>query len=307
MPRLILVRQRYAIPAFVIVASLVVGLRLLAVHPWVDPMFDLHAYWSTRDGLDYAAPPGALGAYLYSPAFAQAIAPITALPWPLFAAIWTALLFGCLWWIAGRAAIVVLLAFPPVAFGLVFGQVDLIMVAAIVLGFRLPAAWVVPILMKATPGVGLVWFLVRREWRSLWLACAATIGVVGLSAALDPGAWGRWLELLRGAVLHPLSGGVQLEIPVVVRLAVSAGIIAWGARTDRRWTVPIGVVFAMPILWLQTLALLVAILPLVAAGRATPAGRWLREGGLIGPTQVVVEWLRRSRRSRRQVPLARPG
>ena len=41
---------------------------------------------------------------------------------------------------------------------------------AIVLGFRWPFTWAFVLLTKVTPGVGLLWFAVRREWRSLAIA-----------------------------------------------------------------------------------------------------------------------------------------
>ncbi len=44
------------------------------------------------------------------------------------------------------------------------------MAAAIALGFRYPATWAFVLLAKVTPGIGLLWFLVRREWRNLAIA-----------------------------------------------------------------------------------------------------------------------------------------
>jgi hypothetical protein len=46
--------------------------------------YDSHAYWLTRRGSRYLAAPGRHDAYLYSPAFAQVIRPLTLLPWPVF-------------------------------------------------------------------------------------------------------------------------------------------------------------------------------------------------------------------------------
>jgi len=52
-------------------------------------------------------------------------------------------------------------------------------------------------LTKVTPGVGLVWFAVRREWRSLAIAATATAVVVAVSAAVAPGAWAGWIGVSR--------------------------------------------------------------------------------------------------------------
>jgi hypothetical protein len=54
-------------------------------------------------------------------------------------------------------------------------------------------------------------------------------------------------------------------------------LIVWGARTDRRWTLPVAVCFSLPTVWFNTPTIMVAALPLLELGASTPAGRWLRE------------------------------
>ena len=73
-------RDRLLRDGFVILSIVFVGLRLFAIEPWADSV-DAFAYWTTRSGDYYAAADtGQIGAYLYSPAFAQLIAPLTWLP-----------------------------------------------------------------------------------------------------------------------------------------------------------------------------------------------------------------------------------
>ena len=252
-------------------------MRLFSVYPWNDPVWDLHTYGATRFGLHYAdAQPGPAGAFLYAPAFAQLIVPLTLLPYPVFAAIWTMLGAALLVWLAGRYAIVLALL-PPVAVTLVQGQLDLAFAAVAVVGLRWPAAWALPLLTKVTPGVGLVWFLVRGEWRSLGVALAATGGVIAVSAALAHERWFEWLGLL-SRMEFPMLGGDLIFLPLAlwVRLPLAVAIVAWGARTDRTWTIPVAMCLAMPIVWLNSPTVLVAIVPMLAAGASTPAGRWLR-------------------------------
>jgi hypothetical protein len=259
--------RRYAVPAFVVVATVFVMFRLLALYPWSIPGADLAAYWATRDGLDYGAQPGASGAYLYSPAFAQVIRPLAALPWPAFSAAWSAMLLAVLGWLGGRAAILLVLL-PPVAMSIGFGNVDLVMAAVVVVGFRFPAAWSFALLTKVTPGLGLLWFLVRREWYSLWLALAATIGITAVSAALDPAGWGGWLRMLQASQAPQPDAGLFLPVSLWLRLGVATTILVWGARTDRRWTVAVAMALAMPIDWITVLAVLVALVPLLGHGPA---------------------------------------
>jgi hypothetical protein len=278
-------RSRVGIPAslsiggFVVVVGVLVAFRLLDVYPWNAAVFDLRTYWATRSGLDFSGlHAGPAGAYLYSPAFAQLISPLTALPLPVFSAIWTALGAALLYWLTGRRALALLLL-PIVLITVVQGQLDLAFAAVVVVGLRWPAVWALPLLTKVTPGVGLVWFLVRREWRSLGIALATTVAIVAISARIDPQAWAGWFALLGRSEFPSTSDGL-LFVPIALwaRLPVAVAIVAWGAATNRPWTIPIAVTLGMPIVWLNSPTILVAILPLVAAGADTPAGRWLRAG-----------------------------
>jgi glycosyl transferase family 87 len=268
--------RRLAISAFVLVTAIFVGVRLADLYPWNERIFDLWAYWSTRFGLDYTlARPGDSGDYIYSPAFAQLIAPLAALPLPMFMALWTALLAAVLYWLAGwRGFFIGVLA--PVTMSIAIGQLDVLMAAVIVLGFRWPSVWLLPFITKVTPGIGVLWFAARGEWRSLAVALGATLAVVAVSFAIAPGAWFGWLDMLVRFQMPTPAAGVFLPVPIWVRLPLVALLIVWGARTDRRWVLPVGVVFSLPTVWLNTPTILVAALPLTAWGVDTPAGRWLR-------------------------------
>ena len=127
--------------------------------------------------------------------FAQALAPLRLLPIGWFVAAWTLVLTATLAWTARRLAIALLL-FQPVIASIALGNVEILIAAAIVAGFRWPAAWAFVLLSKVTPGIGLVWFAVRREWRSLAIALAVTAAIVAVSFALAP-------TTTRGTVVTP--------------------------------------------------------------------------------------------------------
>jgi len=119
-------------------------------------------------------------------------------------------------------------------------------------------------LTKVTPGVGVLWFLVRREWRSLAIALGATAAIAAISFALDPAQWMRWFDVLRGDLGGAGGGsfetvGWYLPIALAPRLVVAAVLIAYAARSNRPWLVPVGVVLAMPVIWLNSLAVLAAV------------------------------------------------
>ena len=268
-------RDRLLRDGFLILAVVFVGLRLFAVKPWADSV-DAYAYWTTRDGTFYdAATTGRIGSYLYSPAFAQLLAPLVWLPLAVFTAIWTALNCATLWFLLRRWALPSLL-FLPIALEVISGNVHLLYAAAIVVGFRWPAAWALMFLTKVTPGVGVLWFLVRREWRSLAIALGVTAAIAVVSVALDATQWVRWIDILRADATGAgeaafATVGWYLPIGLAPRLAVAAIVVLAAALTDRRWLLPFGVVLAMPVVWLNSLAVLAACVPLRQAERWRPS------------------------------------
>ena len=198
--------------------------------------FDARAYWGfPRDPL-YAGPGTAngYGIYRYSPAFVPLMTLWTAVPWNVWVVAWATFLFGVYLWMAGRRNWLPLLAFPPILFELSMGNVHLLLAAAIVLGFRWPAAWSFVLLTKVTPGVGLLWFAVRREWRALGIALGATLAIVAAGVVFAPNPWLEWIRSLQQT--EPSIGPNVIPIPLLPRLVVAAALVTWGARTDRRWT-----------------------------------------------------------------------
>jgi hypothetical protein len=198
-------------------------------------------------------------AYVYSPAFLQAMAPLTFLPWFLFIGIWTALLLVAVRFLTGRRlfAVGVLLAIVELA----GGNISLLLAVAMVVGFRWPAAWSFVLLTKVTPGIGLLWFVVRREWRQLGIALGATGLIVAVSAVIMPQAWLDWLNLLMSLAGRD-GTWAAVPIPFVVRLPVAVAVVVWGARTNRRWTVPVAGMLALPALWYGGLTMLLAVIAL---------------------------------------------
>src|SRR4051812_9738143 len=118
------VRDRLGLDLFVVVAVGLVVLRLFDPQPWAPDVLGMHTYWATGAGVTYGGSnPYTIGAYLYAPAFAQAIAPLTELPWPIFAALWTAAIAAAYIWLVGRWAFPLLFT-VAVAIELYLGQID---------------------------------------------------------------------------------------------------------------------------------------------------------------------------------------
>jgi hypothetical protein len=241
--------------------ALFVAASFIPDHGW-----DLLAYWQ----LDPADPYGGLnntqGSFNYSPPMVVLMAPLGLLPWPVLVVGWLAAQLACLYYIAGRWALALVL-FPPVWLDITYGNINIFLAAMVV-----SSGWWFGLLTKVTPGVGIVWHAVRREWRPLAVTAAVTGGLVILSlVVLGPGAWVGWVDQLRTSAAMPIPADA-LPIPLIPRAVAAVLLIAWGAWTDRRWTVPVAVTLAMPVLWV------IAFTPLIALTRgASPAGwSWSR-------------------------------
>ncbi len=203
-------------------------------------------------------------AYVYSPAFLQALAPLKALPWQAFLGLWTVLLLLAIRFLSGPRLWAAAIAFAT--FELVGGNTHLLLAGAIVVGFRWPAAWALVLLTKVTPGVGLLWFAFRGEWRHLAIALGATAAIAALSFAIVPSAWADWIGVLVASAGKTPATWAAISVPLVLRLLVAVVIVAWGARTDRRWTVPVAAMVALPAVWFGSLSMLLAIIPLRGSG-----------------------------------------
>ena len=207
-------------------------------------------------------------AYVYSPAFLQLVSPLTALPWQAFVAAWTAILLAVVRFLTGPRLLAAGLLFPFTAMEVAGGNVSLLLAAAIVIGFRWPAAWSLVLLTKITPGIGLLWFAVRREWRALAIALGATAAIAAVSFVLLPDQWRSWVDVVIRNVAAGKSGTwASLPVPLWIRLPIAAALVVWGARTDRRWTVPVASMVALPALWYGGLSMLLAVIPLLGGAR----------------------------------------
>ena len=248
-----------------VLAGLMTTAFILIVIPYYGRSlgYDAMSYWFQDLPARYAlAERGIyeLGAFRYAPPIGLLFSPLGMLPWWFYVTVWAALGIGCLVWLGGRWAIV-LLALPPVALELYHGNIHLLMAVAIALGFRYPVAWSFVLLTKVTPGIGLLWFAVRREWRSLGIALAATLVIAAVSYLIAPALWGDWFATLQASIGRPAD--LSLPPPFWARLPIAIVLVVWGARTDRRWTVAIAATLALPNVWPHGLVVALGALPFI--------------------------------------------
>lgn len=245
---------RQALVSLLVLGAVLAGLLLAAVNAAADPFMatsygpghDARAYWAASSANPYVRSVGREGAYLYSPAFLQLMEPLRALHWPTFLSLWTGLLLGALLALGGPILFLPLLGIAFIE--LWGGNIHLLLALAIVVGFRFPAAWSFVLLTKVTPGIGLLWFAVRREWRSLGIALGATVALAAVSALVVPQQWAEWLSLLGGST-GATTVGVSVPIPLIARVPLAVVLVIWAARTNRAWAVPVAAMLALPVLW----------------------------------------------------------
>jgi Glycosyltransferase family 87 len=221
--------------------------------------FDALSYWVYSIADPYKLVHGTMGSFVYSPVAARLFQLDSLIPFWQFVWLWSAVLLATAIWLGGRRWLWVL-AFPPVAFELYHGNVHLLIAAAIALGFRYPAAWAFVLLTKVTPGVGLIWFLVRREWRNLAIALGVTAVLVAISLAVDFPLWQQWIDKELLVSLRQPPNQPQIAIPLLLRLPAAALLVGWGGLTNRKWTVPVAAAVAMPVLWVSAFSVLAALL-----------------------------------------------
>lgn len=224
---------------------------------------DAHAYWAAELSDPYTTGVNEEDAYLYAPAFLLAISPLQVLPWEAFWAVWTVLNLAVLAWVVGPVlGVLVLLpgAYSPVWVNLWYGNIAILMAAALVLVFRLPGAWSFLLLTKVTPGVGMAWFAARREWRHLRVATLVTLAIVAVSFVITPEAWLDWPRHLADSSAQ----GDVFELPPLWIRLVAAGLVAGiGGHFSARWTVPLAALLAQPVFWFTGFSMLIAWLGLL--------------------------------------------
>jgi hypothetical protein len=225
---------------------------------------DAHAYWAADLADPYTTAVNEQDAFLYAPAFLLAMAPFQLLPFEAFWVVWTVLNLAVLAWVVGPVlAVVVLLpgAFSPVWVNLWYGNIGILMAAALVLVFRWPAAWSFLILTKVTPGVGLAWFAARGEWRYLARTLLITLAITAVSFVITPSAWLEWPRHLSESSARD---DVFVTLPPLwIRLVAALVIAGVGGRFAARWTVPLAALLAQPVFWFTGFSMLIAWLGLL--------------------------------------------
>jgi hypothetical protein len=223
--------------------------------PWTFWGVDARAYWRVDLAHPYTnSAVGELSNYLYSPAFAQLVAPLSILPFELFFALWFAVSFAILVWLVKPWPWIVPMLLLPIVYELCVGNIHFLLALVFTLVLRAPGLWAFPLLTKITPAVGGIWHLVRAEWRAAAIAAGTTLVIVAVSYAINPSAWVDWFTFLATE-----RGQSELLLP---RLALAGALVVWGARTGRPWTIAVAGWLALPVVWVNAWVILLGVVRL---------------------------------------------
>jgi hypothetical protein len=219
-------------------------------------------------GFDPSQPWTAEGCFLYSPPVAMVMTAIQGvMPFATFTLLLRAAEILVLIRLAGPA-VAIALFIPAVAIELNAANINLLIVGAVLVGFRYPWTWAFVALTKVTPGVGILWFAVRREWRNFAIASGATLAIALASRIIAPDLWHQYVGAL---AVEPDSSVWQIGW----RLPLAALVVVWGARTDHRWALIVAVFLAMPRWYFLSPVILVGLFTVVELPRPLPFAAWV--------------------------------
>jgi hypothetical protein len=263
------------------------GIYLFWLHLTTDPLADVRAYYDAGARLNAGQPlypPGAdpdlAQFYRYPPLLAILFRPLALLPYDSAAAIWEGLVLAAfpmtLWRLGIRRPatwLAVGMLGIPIGWALAIGQAQAIVTLLLTFGTPLTAALAGNI--KLFPFlVGLYW-LGRRDWRSLGQFAGWTVGLGIVQLVLEPADTLAFLRVTNfeqvGAVqnyspyaLSPLLWGASVVLGVVITLRLGRTRWGWGAA------VALSVLASPRLLTYTLMTLLACVLDLHEGDGRTP-------------------------------------
>ena len=254
------------------------GVETVLLHLATDPLADVRAYYDAGARLnagiplyDQPASTDEAAFYRYPPLLAIAFRPLALLPFPAAAAIWEAALIAAFaltilrlgrgrrtWLVLGMLAL-------PIGWSLVIGQAQV----AVTLLTALGAPWALALAtnLKLFPALAAIWWVGRRDVRSLAWFAAWLLGLAAFQLVTEPGGTLSFPGTVGLGQVGDVSNlSLYAVSPVVWGAAVVAGsVVAW-RLAPTRWGWPAAVALSV----LATPRLLVYQLSTLVAGLRAP-------------------------------------
>jgi hypothetical protein len=108
---------------------------------------------------------------------------------------------------------------------------------------------------KVTTAVGWWWYVARGEWRKAAVAAVVSVAIIGISVVTVPDLWVQFAGFVARNFTMANPPQTAFFVPIGIRLPTALALVVWGARTNRRWTVPVAVGWALPAVFLSAFLL----------------------------------------------------
>jgi hypothetical protein len=255
--------------------GLLIGLQVAQIHLERNPLADVHAYYDAGARLnagiplyEQAATTNEAEFYRYPPLLAIAFRPLAALPFDIAATVWMIVVVATfvvtLWRLgaSSRTFILVGLLGLPIGWAITIGQAHVPLTLLLLTGS--PLAIALAANLKVLPALVAVWWIGRRDWRSLgrFLGWCVALGLLQL--VLEPSGTLAFPAALLdfGQVGEVRNWSPYAISPVLWAVLVVVGTVAAFRLAPTRWgwaaAVALSVLATPRLLLYQLMALLAA-------------------------------------------------
>lgn len=255
------------------VIGVLIGINTFLLHVGSDPLGDIHAYYDAGTRLnagqplyEQAATTNEAEFYRYPPLLAIAFRPLALLPFDVAAIVWEAVVVASLvllvvWLRPGfRGRLMIGMLAMPILWSLSIGQAQIPM--TLLMAFGTPWSLAVAAHLKVLPALAAIWWIGRRDWRSLAQFAAWIVGLGLVQLVLEPAGTLAFPSVFTLAQV----GEVRNFSPYVVSPVLWAVLVAGGAIIALRlaptrwgWAAAVALsLFATPRLILYQLMTLLA-------------------------------------------------
>ena len=187
------------------------------------------------------------GLLFYPPPVAQVMRLLQPIGWPAFVTGLMVATFASIWYCAREWSFpLLLIGVPYYLLGVAWltypatflsyallGNLQWILAALVLVALERPVVWAVLLVTKVTTAIGWWWHPLRGEWRAASIGAVTSAVVVGISIAIDPLLWVEFFAFMKRNASMANPPMELFFVPLPVRLAIAAGMLIWGARTDR--------------------------------------------------------------------------
>jgi Glycosyltransferase family 87 len=228
---------------------------------------DARAYWAAGRRLLqgttlYADTAGQPFAFLYPPIAAQLVAPFSLLPLPVFAWGIRVLELLCLRYVVGswRLAGVSMILCLPVVAEIEAGNINLLIAAALAAAIRDDNRWLVLAAVPKFAALAALPFALARNRRALAFGAAGALLTCAVSLLYAPDLWRAYATfLLSQPSVDDQWYNVGRVVPFPARLLFAGACALIAIR--RPAFMPVAVALSAPVVWFNSLSVLVAIVP----------------------------------------------